>query len=339
LIVVLWSVLVLAFAVAMASERIAGILGDTSIRVKRFQAALLADSAFPSLELILTEDKQRVQNAGETAAQQIRPLDLKKFQGSWRSEPRELNGGIYWIEIKDEHSKINWLKTSPDIWRVLLENAGVTPQDADAWFDSLTDWQDGDDLHMLNGAESSDYQNLPDFKYRSKNAPVQDMGELFWIKGGYKMFGLKLGANSHGRKAALLPMTTIYGDGKININTAPAVLIAAALSMTVEGGEQVVRTRLGPDGIEGTQDDAFLTSVPPEILSNPATQVNLSTGAKPKTTGITTTSKLFRVRGVGEFEGQRVVREALSVVEGEKFRLLQEPRTVAFGPASKSIEL
>ncbi len=333
LIIVLWTVLLLAFAVAMASARVALILEDTSIRSKRFQAELMADSAFSSIDYMIEQEKKRALDAKSDGKEVEQLLNLNRFQGAWRSQPVELENGRFWLELSDEQSKINWIKTPFFVWRNLLTDAGLSTEAIDKWEGALKDWQDGDELQaVVGGAETSDYQKLAEDKRHSKNAPISDVGELFWVMGGPDIMELTVTGDPNGKAVPLLPMTTIYGDGKININTAPATLISAALGVSLEDAEQqIVQFRRGPDGIEGTTDDVFLTGVPAGVLPD-ASKVRESVTARPgaSTNIITTTTTIFRVRGVGESGNQRVVREALATKEGNSgLRLLNEPRTVA----------
>jgi hypothetical protein len=156
LVIVLWTVVVLGFAVAVASERVELIMGDTAIHLKRFEAELRAEAAIASLNQIIAEEKKKLsetkfeENSSDKTA---KPLNFKKFMGTWQSTPTELDGGMYWIEITDEQSKINWLKTPKTVWKKLFELIEMPEETSQAWFDALSDWQDQDDLTALNGAE------------------------------------------------------------------------------------------------------------------------------------------------------------------------------------------
>lgn len=336
LLVVLWTVMVLAFAAAMASERIALIMGETSIRSKRFQAEMLADSAFSAMDSILKEERRKLVESKDNRNETKGPLDLQRFQGAWRSTPVEFGGGLYWIEVRDEQSKINWLKTPSSVWRNLFRLVDVPSETVDAWFDALEDWQNPGEIRRLNGAKTADYQNLKVNRRRSKNAPIADMGELYWVMGGDKIMEIAAPVDSRGKTAPLSHMTTIYGDGRINLNTAPPVLIAAALNTTLENAEMIVRTRCGPDGIEGTADDVFLDGIPQGVITSASSERATTDETQPTTSSVvTTSSSCFRVRGIGVFQGQMVVREALAVKDGEfGLRLLQDPSTMECHPSS-----
>jgi general secretion pathway protein K len=71
----------------------------------------------------------------------------------------------------------------------------------------LLDWLDEDDEKRLHGAENDYYRNLPD-PYDCANGPFLTVGQISLVKGMSEDL------------PALLEKVTIYGDGKINVNTA-----------------------------------------------------------------------------------------------------------------------
>jgi general secretion pathway protein K len=162
-------------------------------------------------------------------------------------------GGAISVEISDERSRIqvNALVSLPGhefnplqfkVWDRLL---GIMVdqfeplQDLDymVMINSLKDWIDsGDDdaITGLSGAESSYYADL-DPPYECRNAPLDNLGDLARIKG----FPPELFSGGDGI-IQLSDYMTVYGmvpfenggytfDGKININTASPVVLAALL--------------------------------------------------------------------------------------------------------------
>ncbi|MDO8720603.1 MAG: type II secretion system protein GspK [Syntrophales bacterium] len=85
--------------------------------------------------------------------------------------------------------------------------------------DSIQDWLDADDTVTDSGAENSYYRTLG---YSCKNGLLDCMDELLMIKGVSKelYFGTK-------ETPALKDCLTLYGEGKININTAPRLVLRA----------------------------------------------------------------------------------------------------------------
>lgn len=285
LLLALWSVLALSFAVAIVAERVALRMGDASIAARRLQARLIADSALATMDRFLKPEASH-------------PFDPARMVGSWTSGETELGGGRCHIELVDEQSRANWLRTPAPVWRRILRMAGATTDQADAWQDALADWQDADDNRALNGAESPDYQTGKSNRRRARNMAIAHAGELAWIRGAPAILDLAV-SDDGVLPLPLASLTTIHGDGRINLNTAPAILIAAALEIPPGEAEVVVRRRRGPDGEAGTVDDV------------PWVRLSLDWGAG-ASNRVTTVATLFRVRSVGEFEGQGVVREMLA---------------------------
>ncbi len=79
--------------------------------------------------------------------------------------------------------------------------------------DSFLDWTDHDDELRQNGAESRWYKNQED-KYFPHNRRLATVGELLWVRGftPEMLFGKK-------GNPRLVDMITVYGGGKLNINT------------------------------------------------------------------------------------------------------------------------
>ncbi|MFZ4695274.1 MAG: general secretion pathway protein GspK [Verrucomicrobiia bacterium] len=330
LIVVLWAVTLLAFAVAISGERVALMLGDSSLRARRLQARLLAESAMVSRVGIFKEEQRRLLESTLPGEAAPRRLDLAHMIGSWRSQPVAFGEGWFWIEVRDEQARIHWRKTSPAVWRNLLELCGMPPERIEVWFDAMADWEDPGDVRRLNGAESADYLALEQDRRRAKNLPITDLGEIPWIAGAPEILDLRVPVDAAGRRARLAEITTLWGDGKINLNTAPPILVAAALGLDLEEAVHLVRARAGPDGIEGTADDVPMENIPRTAGAAKHSGLGELPGNRGPVAGSTTTSsKVFRLRGVGWFQGQQVTCEALvRSAGGDAFELIEEPRVV-----------
>jgi general secretion pathway protein K len=109
---------------------------------------------------------------------------------------------------------------------------------AEELLDAIKDWIDTDDEVTGGGAEGAYYAGLPK-PYAVKNAPIDCIEELLMIKGMTPalFYG---SAESPG----LVQCLSAFGDGKININTAPKpVLRALALEMTDEEADGLDKYR------------------------------------------------------------------------------------------------
>ncbi len=156
------------------------------------------------------------------------------------SEPPGLVFGIV-----DEERKININKADrvvmERLFRIVLALDEYEVQELAA---SLVDWRDSDSQLSLplGSAEDSYYREL-DHPYEAKDADVEVMEEVLLVKG---MTPEMLGK--------VRDYITIYGDGKVNINTASkAVLMALGLKDTI--ADRILAYRRGKDGVRGTTDD------------------------------------------------------------------------------------
>jgi len=145
----------------------------------------------------------------------------------------------------DEERKIN-LNTADveTITRLLEAVGGLSLQTAARLAYSIIDWRDSDSMfqHPNYGAEDSDYRFMKR-PYESKDAPFEIIEELLLVKG---MTGETFGK--------IRDFITIYGDGTVNVNTAPREVFAA-LDMNEKLIKKILAFRKGDDLLEGTPDD------------------------------------------------------------------------------------
>ena len=103
----------------------------------------------------------------------------------------------------------------------------LEPTRAAELLDAIKDWIDADDEVTGAGAEGAFYAGL-ERPYAAKNAPLDCIEELLMVKGmSSDLFYGK------GDSPGLSRCLTVFGDGRVNINTAPKpVLRALAVEMT-----------------------------------------------------------------------------------------------------------
>lgn len=119
--------------------------------------------------------------------------------------------------VTGEESKININRAGVGLLRIFLETAGgVDSIQATELAAAICDWRDPDDDPLTGGAENSYYENLSS-PYRCHNGDFESLHELRLVKG----MGPDL-------LARLEPYLTVYGTGKVNINTADAVVLKSA---------------------------------------------------------------------------------------------------------------
>jgi len=156
--------------------------------------------------------------------------------------------------LVDEESKvnINLIKDSEILKRLFLVTAGMTEEEASVMADSILDWIDEDEHVNASGAENQYYRGLKR-PIVPKNATLDTLEELLYIRGvtpgNYKQISLYL---------------TLFGDGKVNLNTASKpVLMSVAFDQGL--AELIVNYRLGPDHQIATKDDGVFYN-PNELI-------------------------------------------------------------------------
>jgi general secretion pathway protein K len=177
-----------------------------------------------------------------------------------------------------------------EILQKAMQEVGVTDSEkASTIIDSIVDWiSPVPDAHF-SGAKSDYYLSL-DPPYTCKNGLVDDLSELLLVKGmtpeifwgssstnhpesSYHQSGGMTSdtapkfRNDHpdfypvGLQELFSPM-----GGKLNINTASAKTLALIPGIDEATAERIIQQRAGPDGQDGTEDDAPFMN-PGEIMS------------------------------------------------------------------------
>jgi general secretion pathway protein K len=197
---------------------------------------VVAQSGFYAGEAILLADKNAFDALTETWANtEMLTLRSEGF----------FDKGSFKLVIEDEGGKIavNRLVAgsafNPQIRDLLLRLLTgsyfrLEQRKAEDLLDAIKDWIDADDEVTGAGAEGAYYAGLAR-PYAVKNAPLDCIEELLMIKGVTREL-----FSGTGESPGLARCLTLFGDGKININTAPKpVLLALAAEMTAEEVERL----------------------------------------------------------------------------------------------------
>ncbi len=157
---------------------------------------------------------------------------------------KDVGRGRYVYGLVDEESKINLNVTQSEavLTDLFRSAAGLTREDAQALAAALLDWIDPDEDPRDIGAESREYEGLKE-PYPPKNGPLGALEELLALKGMTPEIFEKI-----------RPYVTLDGSGKVNLNTAPA-LVLQALGLDGSLVVKIAAYRAGRDGREGTNDD------------------------------------------------------------------------------------
>ncbi|MDD5466052.1 MAG: type II secretion system protein GspK [Candidatus Omnitrophica bacterium] len=155
--------------------------------------------------------------------------------------------GIYQSRygLVDEERKININKAGmPVLERFFRNFVGLDETSAQELAASVIDWRDSDSQLSipLGSAEDFDYRNLQ-YPYEAKDQDFDVLDEFLLVKGMSQEIFEKI-----------KDYVTIYGSGKVNINTASgAVLLALGLDESIV--DDIMSFRAGEDGVIVTSDD------------------------------------------------------------------------------------
>jgi len=233
--VALLTVVVLELAVAMRLEASAG----RAFR-EELLASHLAEAAVQQAlrEVVSQAPIQAVNEAGALVFYRVVPgSTLPMRLPSLRRDRVPLGPGEFSYRLTDEEGRLNLNTASPARVGRLLQALGLDRRARDVVVDSLEDWKDLDELPRANGAESEDYYMKRPVPYRARNARLQDPSELLQIRGVTRE--LYLGRDE---RLGLAALTTVFGRAVVNLNTAPAPVLAA-LGLSDAEIADVVQTR------------------------------------------------------------------------------------------------
>lgn len=240
-IITLWSLCLLSiFAIGLGSK-VSQDINVASYFQNKPQARFLACAAIKRAQAILEDDTNAFDSLNEFWITGRYADDEESV-----FDKAELGNGVYSINMVDEDRKVNINTASQDILEKLFRMAGgVEIDDAHIIASSIIDWRDTDSNALEGGAEDSFYKQL-EVSYECKDGNFQVLEELLLVRGMTNDIFLKV-----------KDLITVYGDGKVNINTAERRVLCS-LGMNDALAEKILFYRRGDDGIEGTQDDNVL---------------------------------------------------------------------------------
>lgn len=208
--------------------------------VKKAVAVLLDDMENSQFKLTPQAKVRRMNNPGEFAGILVGDIRVEVVHES----PDDISGSVLMLwGLADEQSKINVNTASVDTIRRLVEEVlGWGGAQAKGLADAIVDWRDHG-RHDAQGFFSDDYYKNLEFPYAVKEQSFERPDELLLVKGvDRKIY------------EALFPFVTVYGDGRVNINTASKkVLVALGLDAGV--ADKLLKARRGRDNVEATGDD------------------------------------------------------------------------------------
>lgn len=213
---------------------------------------------------------------------------------------------------------INYILIQEDkaLLREIFSKWGMELEEAQAVADALGDWVDQDDNVALNGAEKEDYEKAGRVN-QPFNRPFYDLSEMRFVRGMDRVEALKPDWRE---------WFTIWSEGPLDVNEAPAELIAAAAEIPVEQADIVPEKVRGTDGERDTLDD-----VPYENATNALSDLGIGDRpdisnrftANPQGAGTT------RIESIGRAEG--ATRKIIAIIRnrtGNPVQLLERTEEI-----------
>jgi general secretion pathway protein K len=260
LIVALWVLIILSLIVGSFAFEVKLESMLVSYKRKKFHAEMLARSGFEYGRAILDQ-------RGKAKELEIEDLDedrdgfmqaaLYAKRGLSTTSTINMTNGSFSVTIESAEAGRNVNLLSRQQWLEILELANVPSTEWDTMIDCLADWIDEGDLHQLNGAESDDpfYQERG---YPVKNAALDSVEELLLVKGwGPDILYGKEADEESDAIYGIAELLTVWGDGKVNLNTATTNLLLSFAEYEDWELASVMEIRMGEDGEQGTLDDGI----------------------------------------------------------------------------------
>ena len=183
----------------------------------------------------------------------------------------ELYGGGAEVQISDESGKLNLNLTPNHLLYNLMLAVGIEPLEADLITDSIEDWRDADELYRANGAESDYYLSLDPF-YQAKNGPFDVPEELLLVRGvTLEIFYGRKGLTEAGERVEFYGLqnylTTFTAANRINLNSAPAQVLAAIPGLDFDTALQIINLRQQTPFREASELLQLIPGLPTEVIN------------------------------------------------------------------------
>ncbi len=226
LLLVIWAIMMTSIAVLSLLEFLDSSVEEDLDAGKRFHARLLAESA-----MVLARHPQ------------ILPTDPILSQPASHITHYE-------VAVTNEGTRIavNHLATNPILHRatcLLFERWGLDIRSSAEIVDAIADWIDSDDLVRDRGAEWEHYTQMmrPDYP---PDRPFRSLEEMLFVRDFEIIETIQPDWRDY---------FTLHGDGKIDVNKASPLLLEVLFDVEPHQVLRVTDARLGPDGLENTEDD------------------------------------------------------------------------------------
>jgi len=221
-------------------------------------------------------------------------------EGRFHVNISDLSGRIQINQLIDKDGKCNDEQKAIVARFISLPEFELDIEDVENIMDAIKDWIDHDSEITRFGAEDSYYQSL-ERPYQCKNGPFEFLEELLLVRGITRelFYGTE-------EKPGISSYISIYGDGKININTSTGMVIRSLSDeIDEERVENIIAYREDEDN--GLSDKGWYKKVPGMgVVSIPESV-------------ITTSSNYFNI--VSEGFKEKMKKRISSAVKREKKKI------------------
>jgi general secretion pathway protein K len=257
LILVLWTVILITLLIGSFAFEMHIEAKIATLQRQRFKAREMAQAGFEYARAILATQLETDDDNAEAEEDEFQLAAARIRRGlNLEGLSYALPDGTFSLSIRHENAKHNINKLESEDWDLLLEQSGFDETTRSVLYDCYLDWTDEDDLHELNGAESDD-EFYEEQNYRCKNAAVESIRELALIK-NFTQTVLEGGTTEEGETViGLTDQLTVWGDGRININSASRETLLTFLDLDELEIDELLSRRDGIDGLSDTEDDGF----------------------------------------------------------------------------------
>jgi general secretion pathway protein K len=306
LIIVLWIVIILSIIVSSFSFEAHIQSRITSFYRKRDKADAIALSGIQVARLLIAKSKKINPSLSD---EEVVSMSIEKEDDIWFPDAKDLAmnnsvvveqaiaGGTLRLSITSERSRRNVNKLKEDDWERIFELTNVPEDMWPELIDSFADWTDKDGISKIDGGESDDYYMTLDEPYEARNGDLDSVGELLLIKGFSK--ALVYGGVMPDSEDDIEPvvfggfadMLTVYGDGKVDVNTADSRVL-----MTLPEVDELVAGSIVEERDGFFSDDEEIEAEPFKDESDFLARLELPNSVK---SYITTASGTYRITSEG----------------------------------------
>jgi len=216
---------------------------------------VIAKSGFNCALAVLYEDGTDVDSLHDDWASMNQyasySAELFDNDGMFQTEVTDLTGKIQINKLinKNSEGKEEFNSDQKGILERLLSEPpfDLKSEEIEDILNAVKDWIDEDgETEGLDGAEDSYYQSLEN-PYSCRNAPFKSVDELLLVKG----ITTELFYGTTEKPGISAYLTTVSGDGKININTADPIVLKALSSEELDDSmiEEMVEYRNNEDDL------------------------------------------------------------------------------------------